>query len=142
MLKFFQYLGREWKIASLSAIAVFLYGFFQVTRANVVTGTSLPWLCNDGIAFGIDVPPVLFTILWVVVMLGVLILWKSAGKQVFSLHLPFVLIVVGALSNITDRLIHGCVVDYISLIPWNTFNLADSVIFIGAVLLLIRSFKK
>ena len=141
-MRFFKYLATEWKIATLTAVAVFLYGFFQVTRANVVTGKFVPWLCNDGIAFGIQVPPVLFTVLWVVVMLGVLILWKSAEKQTFSHHLPFVLIVVGALSNITDRFVHDCVVDYISLIPWNTFNLADSAIFIGAMLLIVQSFKK
>jgi signal peptidase II len=38
----------------------------------------------------------------------------------------------GALGNLSDRLIHGAVVDFVSLGPWPTFNLADVAIVGGA----------
>ncbi len=55
------------------------------------------------------------------------------------------LVLGGALGNIADRLfrapgvLHGAVVDFIKLGPWPTFNVADSAITIGAVLLIAWS---
>src|SRR4029453_7930108 len=51
------------------------------------------------------------------------------------------LVLGGALGNFTDRLLrgegllHGEVVDFIQIRPWPVFNVADSCITIGAVLL-------
>jgi signal peptidase II len=56
------------------------------------------------------------------------------------------LIAGGALGNIIDRLcrdsgwMRGRVVDFVDLQWWPVFNVADSAITIGAVLLVIRSF--
>jgi signal peptidase II len=50
------------------------------------------------------------------------------------------LILGGALGNLCDRLVHGSVVDFIDFYignwHWYTFNLADSFITIGAVLMI------
>jgi signal peptidase II len=40
----------------------------------------------------------------------------------------------GALGNLADRLIHGAVVDFVSLGRWPTFNLADVAIVGGAAI--------
>ncbi len=54
------------------------------------------------------------------------------------------LIMSGALGNAIDRVIHGHVIDfldfYINNSHWPAFNLADSFIFIGAVLMFIDGF--
>lgn len=54
------------------------------------------------------------------------------------------MIIGGAVGNVIDRLIHGHVVDFILLYYHNwfypAFNIADSLICIGAVLLVLESF--
>lgn len=53
----------------------------------------------------------------------------------------FALIVGGALGNVIDRLIHGRVVDYLDFFigahHWPAFNLADSAICVGVVLMIV-----
>ncbi len=46
------------------------------------------------------------------------------------------LIFAGGFSNLLDRLIWGCVVDFIDLKIWPAFNLADAAITIGVVVLI------
>jgi len=50
----------------------------------------------------------------------------------------------GALGNVYDRILHGYVIDFLDLYygtsHWPAFNIADSAIFIGAVLLIIDMF--
>lgn len=56
------------------------------------------------------------------------------------------LIISGALGNLWDRIIYGHVIDfiqlYISHFYWPVFNVADSAICIGAVMLFVSSFFK
>ncbi|MDD3296548.1 MAG: signal peptidase II [Candidatus Omnitrophica bacterium] len=52
------------------------------------------------------------------------------------------LILGGALSNLYDRVFLGFVVDYIDFRVWPVFNLSDTCITCGAILLFIYSFKK
>lgn len=63
--------------------------------------------------------------------------WRTA--------LPFALVVAGAIGNVIDRIRFGYVVDfvdwYVGEHHWPAFNLADSAIVVGAVLLVLFSFK-
>ena len=57
------------------------------------------------------------------------------------------LILGGALGNLTDRIIHGPgvsgrVVDFIDFRIWPVFNVADSCIVIGALLLVLSSTRR
>ena len=45
----------------------------------------------------------------------------------------FSLILGGAIGNLIDRIVFGYVVDFIDLRMWPVFNIADSAITIGAV---------
>ena len=64
----------------------------------------------------------------------------------FTTPLPvaFAFILGGAIGNLYDRLVHGYVIDFLHLYyksyDWPAFNIADSVIFIGAALLIIDMF--
>jgi len=62
--------------------------------------------------------------------------WKTA--------LPFSMVIGGALGNLVDRLQHGHVVDFIQWYwgDWSfpAFNVADSAISVGAVLLIVFGF--
>jgi signal peptidase II len=57
------------------------------------------------------------------------------------------LLVAGILGNLTDRLIHGYVVDFLKFDfgfppfnPWPSFNVADSCVVVAASLLMVASF--
>jgi signal peptidase II len=62
------------------------------------------------------------------------------------LQLALAITLGGILGNFVDRVAHGFVIDFIELhikdaFHWPTFNLADSAITIGIVLLLIDTVK-
>ena len=60
--------------------------------------------------------------------------------------LAYFVIIIGALSNITDRAINSYVVDFISIhyknYYWPAFNLADIYITIGIIMLIMSFFIK
>jgi signal peptidase II len=51
----------------------------------------------------------------------------------------------GALGNLIDRILYGYVIDFLDVYygewHWPTFNVADSSITLGVILLLLDSFK-
>ncbi len=67
------------------------------------------------------------------------LLWKSEGR-LDSTSVALSLILGGAAGNFWDRIVHGQVLDflhfYVGEHVWPDFNVADSAIVIGAVLLL------
>jgi signal peptidase II len=74
-----------------------------------------------------------------------LLLWKD--RYIFnSSTLSLSLILGGALGNLWDRLADGKVTDfldfYIGVHHWPPFNVADSAIVVGALLLLVRMLRK
>lgn len=83
----------------------------------------------------------LFVVLAVVVSAALLVwLWRlRPGERLLGLALSLVL--GGAVGNLVDRLWYGHVVDFIDLYwrdwHWPAFNVADSAITVGAVLLLV-----
>lgn len=71
-----------------------------------------------------------------VVILGLLFYWRGdLLKHGPAARWAFILITAGALGNLYDRIVLGCVVDYIDFIIWPVFNAADSFITTGAGLL-------
>jgi signal peptidase II len=75
---------------------------------------------------------------------GLLIHWlRKLPRAHWREALPFALIIGGALGNLIDRVRFGYVVDFIHWFwrdySWPVFNLADSAIVAGAVLLVLAS---
>jgi signal peptidase II len=100
---------------------------------------------NTGAAFSLlaDWPPriripllVSFSTLALVVV--AYLLWNSAARFTWA-GVAFALILGGAIGNLYDRLIYGQVTDflhfYIGPHSWPDFNIADSAICVGAVIL-------
>jgi signal peptidase II len=60
--------------------------------------------------------------------------------------LPFFLVLSGALGNLYDRIVYASVTDFIDLHigdhHWPTFNIADSAITVGALWLLLLSWRE
>ena len=76
-----------------------------------------------------------------------LIVWiyKLSRSQKLQ-TLSIALILGGAIGNLIDRSLYGYVIDFLDVYyqqhHWPAFNIADSAISIGAVLLIIDSFKQ
>ena len=86
-----------------------------------------------------------FTIVSAVISI-VLIIWLRKLKASQKLLITSVaLILGGAVGNLIDRSFYGHVIDFLDVYyqqhHWPAFNIADSAISIGAVLLIIDSFK-
>ena len=67
-------------------------------------------------------------------------------KQQPMLAIALAFMLSGALGNLIDRVLFGYVIDFLDFhwqgSHWPAFNVADSVIFIGAALMIIDSFKQ
>ena len=104
---------------------------------------------NSGAAFGfLSSASGWQNIFFIVITLiaGVVILWmfRRLNPKDKLLASGLMLILGGALGNLADRLIHGYVVDFIDVYygtwHWPAFNIADSAITVGAVLLIMDAF--
>ncbi len=98
---------------------------------------------NTGAAFGIfEGNSMVLAILAVLVVLSLLIYFRQWIAESPWLALAIGLQLGGAIGNILDRLQHGFVVDFIDFRYWPTFNVADSAITIGVIILAISLFKR
>ncbi len=100
---------------------------------------SLTYTTNSGGAFGLGrSAPLLFAGASIVVATVIVSVSFRLARLPVAISLGLVL--GGALGNLTDRIVHGSgvsghVVDFIDFHVWPVFNLADSAIVIGALLL-------
>ncbi len=110
---------------------------------------SLHYLVNTGAAFSSFTDQnSFFIVLSLCVLIGLSIFyWRGAFKGKL-LGVGFALLVAGILGNLTDRLTHGHVVDFLLFDlhvkyahPWPAFNVADSCICVAAALFVIASFR-
>lgn len=102
------------------------------------------YVCNKGIAFSIPVSWwIIYTVFALFFLLVALYLFdKIALKEYFINKIGLLLVAGGAMGNLIDRLNHGCVVDFIDFNFFPVFNLADILIFIGAIMIFFKSNKK
>lgn len=109
---------------------------------------SITYVRNPGAAFGFlaDASPLFRSIFFAAVTVLAIILvvhyiWKSRAKETF-LTFALSLILSGAVGNLIDRVRLGEVIDfldvYIGSTHWPAFNVADSAISVGAVILFIE----
>lgn len=114
-------------------------GFFRLTHVQ-----------NQGAAFGLFSDStsewkVAMLILFSVAALAVVsaLLWKN-GNAMNATAIALSLVFGGALGNLWDRVSSGRVIDFLDIYygshHWPAFNLADSAIVIGALLLLSEIF--
>jgi signal peptidase II len=92
---------------------------------------------NRGAAFGIlknQVPLFIFISLFAIILIY-FNLKKSRNKENIVFNISLALILGGALGNLIDRLFLGYVIDFLDFRIWPVFNVADSAITIGAILL-------
>lgn len=114
---------------------------------NVLLAIQLKMERNPFIAFSIPIPQVLIFILTIILLAGLFYFLVQNAKHNLRVTTISLGIIMGAASsNLLDRIIHGAVVDYLNITiynyHWATFNLADSLITIGALIIIITNFRK
>ncbi len=94
---------------------------------------------NNGAAFSIF-PDAdwLFLGVAVLVVLAITWRWRQLATQPGWVQVGVGLLLGGALANAADRVTQGYVVDFIQLPHWPVFNVADSGITVGVVILVVR----
>ena len=104
---------------------------------------QLRYTTNSGGAFSLLTgAPLFFGVTAIVIIGGIVYAWRRT--QPLSMLVVLGLILGGALGNLTDRLfrgneglLRGEVVDFVKVGIWPVFNLADSCIVVGGLLLAI-----
>ena len=118
---------------------------------NKITGFfNLTLMHNEGVAFSILAEQSGWQRYFISVVASAIVIWLlywlyQNSKTMKLQNTALVLVVGGALGNIWDRVNLGYVVDFVELhyagYYWPAFNVADSAIFLGAVLLIVDAFK-
>ena len=93
---------------------------------------------NTGAAFGIfPQGSIVFTIVAIVVSLAIIYYYPQVPSSEIPLRLALGMQLGGAVGNLISRLSIGAVTDFVSLGSFPVFNVADSSISIGVVVLLV-----
>ncbi|MFG2781726.1 signal peptidase II [Streptomyces prunicolor] len=150
--------GRR-RIAVLFVVAVFAYTLDLVSKLLVVAKLEHhapievfgDWLefhaiRNPGAAFGFGAA---FTVIFTMIAAAVIVVIARLARKLYSLPwaIALGLLLGGALGNLTDRIFRspgifqGEVVDFIAPKGFAVFNLADSAIVCGGILIVLLSFR-
>lgn len=153
-------LRSGWRWLPLSVVLIVADQWTKgMVEARFVLGESLPvwfWfdltrLHNAGAAFsflaGQDGWQIGFLSVLAVVVSVALVIWLRSldSRRDVVLCAALALVLAGAIGNVIDRIEHGYVVDFIH-VHWQgayfpAFNVADSAITVGAVLLLLDALR-
>ncbi|MER6261982.1 signal peptidase II [Streptomyces sp. 900105245] len=151
--------GRGRRIAVLFAVAAFAYAADLVSKLLVVSKLEgrapirlvgdlleLHAIRNPGAAFGFGAA---FTIIFTLIAAAVIVVIIRLARKLYSFPwaVALGLLLGGALGNLTDRIFRapgifeGEVVDFIAPKGFAVFNLADSAIVCGGILIVLLSFR-
>ena len=134
---FFDYVSKLWAIENL---------FMQYRSIELTSFLSMTQVLNSGISFGFfqnsgEIGR--YGLTGFAFGISIWLIYSSIKLPRYS-SLGFILIASGAIGNAIDRILYGKVVDFIDFhiedLHWPAFNLADTIIFIGATLFLYNQF--
>ncbi len=140
-------------VISGALIVIDQYTKFMVTlhiplnySVKVVEGFfNLTHIRNSGVAFGIfsdqqsELKPYLLVFVSIIAIVAILVIFHQTGKEKRMVQTGLVLVFSGAIGNLIDRVLHKEVIDFIDFFienqHWPAFNVADSCITIGVMLM-------
>ncbi|PMQ00895.1 MAG: peptidase A8 [Dictyoglomus sp. NZ13-RE01] len=93
---------------------------------------------NYGAALGFELPRWILIALSIIAIIAIIL--YIIKERVFSVSISFLL--AGILGNLCDRILYGYVIDFISIGNFPIFNLADSYISIGFLMIVLSILKK
>ena len=149
---------KKWRGLLLPAVAIVTLVIDQISKWVVMTNfrpgeswnpvaaldrwVSLTYVTNTGAAFGLfpDFGGV-FMIIAVVVIVVIIVYYRQLPSDHWLIQVSLGLQLGGALGNLLNRLLYGHVIDFIDFKVWPVFNVADSSVFVGVVILAFYLFR-
>lgn len=146
----------RWRLSARSAfsLGIVVYLLDQITkylaRQNISPFDAIPitsffnlvYVENLGSAFGMFKSMGVYFFIAVAVIATVIVTYLIMKDS--ENRLAFGLVLGGAIGNLTDRIVHGAVIDffdfYVGSFHWPAFNIADIGLTVGITLLLIHAF--
>lgn len=144
------------KICLYSVILIVIDQLIKlIISSNMVINTSIiiikdflkiTYVENSGAAFSVlEGNRIFLIIITLIALVGIYFLIRNKKYKKIETFI-YTLIISGIIGNLIDRIIHGYVIDYIDFKLLGNdmpiFNLADSLIVIGCILLLIITVKE
>jgi signal peptidase II len=104
---------------------------------HVIPGLKLVYERNTGVAFSFlaGTGALVYVVTGLVVIALIAFLLMRPERRL--LWLPTGLFVGGAIGNLIDRIARGSVIDFIQLPHWPAFNIADTCITFGVIILVV-----
>lgn len=139
-------LTKHWAMEAMRPMGVWETPFYTPQRIEVLPFLDMVMAWNRGVSFGIfnnggDWNAVILSTLSVAICIALVVWMKKAETLPVALGLGA--IIGGALGNVIDRVRFGAVADFIDVHAmgwhWPAFNLADSAITVGAIVLILDS---
>lgn len=145
--------NRFWPFILCFALSGFIFSLDQISKMWAFNQFVekpffvFPWFSftyseNSGIAFGLPIGGSFLLV--VTTFLIVAFCWYAfthLDLKCFSVKISASLILGGALGNTLDRFRYGFVRDFIDIGAWPTFNVADTSLTIGLLLLLVILYR-
>ncbi len=143
---------EKWSEAVVVAVAVAVLALDQLSKAAVMRylAPQVPWnpieplrsivtltyVTNTGAAFGLF-PQLgnLYVVVALVIVAALLIFYRRLALSHRLMQVCLGMQLGGAIGNLTDRLRFGYVRDFVDFKIWPVFNVADSCIVIGVLIL-------
>jgi signal peptidase II len=116
----------------------------QIINVNEYFNLVLAW--NNGISFGLfnndnEINALIISMIAIVIIIFLIRLLSKSETKKLSIGLG--MIIGGAIGNVIDRSVYGAVMDFldvhINVYHWPAFNVADSGITVGALILVFDS---
>ncbi len=136
-------------------LAVIIFVLDQLTKLLISSLMSLgqsislipsilhiTYIHNFGAGFSILQNQRCFFIVFSLIVIGVIFYNYKKIISNKKLSITVALILAGAVGNLIDRLFHGYVIDFIDFRIWPVFNIADTSLTIGTILLVWYFWKE
>lgn len=127
--------------------------FVLYQSLEVISGYfNITYIRNSGVAFGIlsgfkgIVSQIIFIFISLIAISAIIIIYRGTDDKMIFSRISLSLILSGAIGNMIDRIFRGGeVIDFLDFhwksYHWPAFNIADSCITIGVILLMITMIK-
>lgn len=147
-------MNNKWKITSIFLAGLFLFFIDRIAKSFIFINKDfsfsfangyfgLDYMENTGIAFGMPFNFWLLIFFYIVIIIALLYLAiKKVSEGEFAYFASLFFIIIGAFSNLLDRIRFGHVIDYLYLKNFSVFNLADAMITLGAVSFILLNYIK
>ena len=115
----------------------------QLTKYIAKNLKNLKIIMNPGSLWGLF-PNATILLIWLsVIVVGVFLYnYDKIQKSNIKIKIGSALIVGGAIGNLIDRILYKSVIDFIDFGWWPSFNISDSAITIGVILLIFYILKE